>query len=231
MTDWSPISTADFDQVVLAAGNSSGAVSRALIDRLPWIFDSKDQYLAWRGDLADGLGVDGRDVLLVGSAATGRSLNPGKRFKAFHRDSDLDIAVVSSFHFDLIGTVSASALGGYWANRSVERQFESQRTAQVQDLRRQVYVDYLVKSTQVCDARQTGDDAKVDKASVALLNQPGQVLLISSPDSDLQDTVTKFTHALILEEDPAKDACADNATYLALRDEFVGSARRDLELA
>ncbi len=101
MTDWLAISTADFDQAVLAAGSSSGAVSHAVIDRLPWIFESKEQYLRWRDDLAEGVGVDGRDVILVGSAATGRSLNPGKRFKAFHRGSDLDIAVVSSFHFDL----------------------------------------------------------------------------------------------------------------------------------
>jgi len=126
----------------------------------------------------------------------------------------------------LISTVSASFFSGYWANRSVERQFESQRIAQIQDLRRQVYVDYLRMSTEVCNAKDTGDDSKVNKAVVGLLNQQGQILLIASPDSDLGDTVSKFTEALTVDKG---GACADNATYFALRDKFITSARQDLE--
>src|SRR6266540_2179611 len=67
----------------------------------------------------------------------------------------------------LLSTVGAAALGGYWANESVKRQFESQRTAQIQDQRRAVYV----------------------------LNQEGRVLLIASPNT--RQSLEKLTDYVI----------------------------------
>jgi type II secretory pathway pseudopilin PulG len=127
----------------------------------------------------------------------------------------------------LLSTVGASALGGYWANKSVQRQFESQRTAEIQDQRRQVYVDSLRTTTQACDAQNIGDEAKINKTAVDLLNQQGRVLLIGGPD--LREAVSKFTQAIVFEQDQDKQACAKNEIYLVFRDEFIESARRDLE--
>lgn len=90
-----------FDYIVATADDDRQAASRAILNRLPWVFDSKDEYLHWRESLARDMKVDGQDILLVGSAATGRSLNPRKRFRQFNSSSDLDIAVVSRLHFDI----------------------------------------------------------------------------------------------------------------------------------
>jgi hypothetical protein len=75
-------------------------VGRIILDRLPFTFESKKQYFQWRAALAEGIQVDPRDIILVGSAATGRSLSPGKRFKVFDAHSDVDIAVLSPTHFE-----------------------------------------------------------------------------------------------------------------------------------
>jgi len=70
----------------------------------------------------------------------------------------------------LLSTLGAAALSGYWTNASVERQFDSQRTAQIQDLRRQVYVDFLQRTTEACIAGGTEDKEKIDKAITSLLS-------------------------------------------------------------
>lgn len=100
VTDWSGITIQEFDATA-STHNASQAVSLGVLDRLPFKFESKEQYLCWRDTLAEGFELDGRDVALVGSAATGRSLSARKRFKTFHGNSDVDIAVVSGHHFDI----------------------------------------------------------------------------------------------------------------------------------
>lgn len=104
MSDWTGIDVPAFDDAVLQQEPPFTA-STGLMDRLPFKFDSKREFLQWRDALAEGFGVDGRDVVLVGSAATGRSLSTrrkrGNRHGVFGRGSDLDIAVVSPHHFDV----------------------------------------------------------------------------------------------------------------------------------
>lgn len=100
MTDWSPMTVPDFDTLV-ATNDAAHCVSLGVFDRLPFAFDSKAQYVTWRDSLAEGFGLDGRDLALVGSAASGRSLSSRKRFGVFRPDSDVDIAVVSPHHFDI----------------------------------------------------------------------------------------------------------------------------------
>lgn len=104
MSDWSAIDVPMFDNAVFDQEPPFTA-STALMDRLPFKFDSKHEFLRWRDTLAEGFGVDGRDVILVGSAATGRSLSTrskgGRRYGVFRSESDLDIAVVSPHHFDV----------------------------------------------------------------------------------------------------------------------------------
>ena len=122
----------------------------------------------------------------------------------------------------LLSTVGAAALGGYFVNKSVERQLESERSAKIQDQRREVYVDYLRATTQACNAQEAGDKTKVDATAVEVLNQHGRVLLIAGPA--LRDAVSKFTDAII-----DGSGCASNKNYFARRDAFIEAAKHDLE--
>jgi hypothetical protein len=101
MTDWSKIDIPEFMTLVLEEEPLRIMVGRLILDRLPYTFDTKSQYFRWRDELGEGLQVDARDIVLVGSAATGRSLNARKQFGTFGRGSDVDIAVVSSRHFEM----------------------------------------------------------------------------------------------------------------------------------
>jgi len=71
-----------------------------VLNRIPYPFDGNIvTYATWRHDLARDLQVDPSAVLITGSAAFGISLNPNKNYKAFDADSDIDVAVVSDYHF------------------------------------------------------------------------------------------------------------------------------------
>ncbi|MGV8832147.1 MAG: hypothetical protein ACOH2N_09245 [Devosia sp.] len=58
-------------------------------------------FLEWKVGLCAGLGVEPSSAFLVGSGAVGISLNPFKNFKEFDAGSDLDVAIVSSEHFEV----------------------------------------------------------------------------------------------------------------------------------
>lgn len=102
MPDWLHIDIPTFDrEVAVEEADPAVLVDRFVLERLPFKFETKEQYLRWRAGLATGLRVDNRDVAVVGSACTGRSLSPTKRFGVFKdAKSDVDIAVVSQWHFD-----------------------------------------------------------------------------------------------------------------------------------
>ena len=71
-----------------------------IMDRIPHIFaDDIRAFARWRQTLASGLGVDPSSVLITGSAAFGVSLNPYKNYKYFDDSSDIDVAVISGYHF------------------------------------------------------------------------------------------------------------------------------------
>ena len=100
MSDWTKIEVAEFMAEVRTSTLPSELVSRIVLERLPFKFDSNEQYFHWRHMLAEGLQVDPRDVVLVGSAATGRSRSARKKFATFNNKSDVDIAIISPSHFD-----------------------------------------------------------------------------------------------------------------------------------
>jgi hypothetical protein len=56
--------------------------------------------MEWRHALADELHIDPRAVAMVGSAAVGLSLNPNKKLAPFDDESDVDVAVISTHHFE-----------------------------------------------------------------------------------------------------------------------------------
>ena len=77
--------------------------SHTILDRTPWLWGaSRADYVNWKSELADGLGVDPYGVVVVGSACTGLTLNPKKQlFRQFRDDSDVDVAIISTYHFEL----------------------------------------------------------------------------------------------------------------------------------
>lgn len=77
-------------------------VSHYIFEPTPFVFANDfDQWISWKSELAGGIDVDPRDIVLTGSAAIGFSLNPYKHFKAYDTKSDIDCGVISPHHFDV----------------------------------------------------------------------------------------------------------------------------------
>jgi hypothetical protein len=75
-------------------------IAEFCFDRIPYIFsDDRRAFLEWKHSLAKGIDVDPACLNFVGSSAIGVSLNPSKGFKVFDEFSDVDVAVVSNYHF------------------------------------------------------------------------------------------------------------------------------------
>ncbi|NEA37473.1 hypothetical protein [Streptomyces sp. SID13031] len=72
----------------------------------PYAFDSPagNLFPEFVHDAAQGFGVDPNGIYCIGSGAIGLSCNPNNvqegHLKAFGAGSDLDVAVISQFHFD-----------------------------------------------------------------------------------------------------------------------------------
>jgi hypothetical protein len=129
----------------------------------------------------------------------------------------------------LLSTVGASALGGYWGSKSaevsaasVERQFESQRTAAIFDLRREAYIDFVRANTQACQAQQGQDQAEIDSTALEVLHQLALVEFLAS--SELVGPAEEFANAVI-----SSEACANLDTLVSFYNNFVITARMESE--
>lgn len=72
-----------------------------IIDRVPLIFEGDvERYATWRSHLSKGLDVDPSSLVVTGSGAFGISLNPNKNYRFFDSNSDIDVAVISEYHFN-----------------------------------------------------------------------------------------------------------------------------------
>lgn len=97
MTTWTLNNVED----ALRALDADRFANHVVLDRLPWLWKDRIDYVDWKTDLAVNLGVDPYSLLVVGSAATGVTLNPKKQlFSTFGPTSDVDVAVVSYYHFE-----------------------------------------------------------------------------------------------------------------------------------
>ena len=61
---------------------------------------SQDKYFDLRSEVADHFRLHPNEVLVVGSAKLGFSVVPGKKYRLFGDESDIDVALVSSTLFD-----------------------------------------------------------------------------------------------------------------------------------
>ena len=78
-------------------------VTRWVLEASPFVFAGLDaaEFWSWKERLAQGIKVDPKDILLTGSASAGVSLSPYKAIKSFDPQSDIDVAVISGYHFDV----------------------------------------------------------------------------------------------------------------------------------
>lgn len=94
----------NLEELAVLFQSLKGEVDFFVTDRLlsgtPSIFNNRVTYVEWRHFAAKLLGVDPSEIYIVGSASIGYSLNPGKEYKKFDDDSDIDVAIVSHSHFE-----------------------------------------------------------------------------------------------------------------------------------
>lgn len=76
--------------------------SEYIFERTPYVFGGNWRgYLEWKSELARLIEVDAHNLRIVGSAAVGVSLSPMKNLKPFDDESDIDVAVLSAYRFDV----------------------------------------------------------------------------------------------------------------------------------
>ncbi len=76
--------------------------SRWILNKTPLIFnDDIESFIAWKEQLSKVIQVDSQAILFTGSSCNGFSLNPYKDFKDFDDESDIDIAIISEYFFDI----------------------------------------------------------------------------------------------------------------------------------
>lgn len=107
-------------------------VAEHVMERVPFLFSNDwPLYRAWRRTVAGLIEVDPCDVCIVGSACAGLSLNPYKKMKLFGDTSDVDVAIVSSRHFELAWRALRNTRRGAVRNDREWSAIENHRTRYV----------------------------------------------------------------------------------------------------
>lgn len=76
--------------------------SKWIFERVPFVFGGDyESFISTKLFIAKAVGVDSCSIFFVGSSSVGFSLNPAKNLKPFDNDSDIDIAIVSHYYFDI----------------------------------------------------------------------------------------------------------------------------------
>ncbi len=76
--------------------------SKWVLEKIPYIFNNDSEaYIKTKLKLASMIHVDSCSIIFVGSASTGFSLSPMKNFRKFNAKSDIDIAIISHYYFDV----------------------------------------------------------------------------------------------------------------------------------
>lgn len=81
---------------------TSFLVSKWLTDRVPYLFGEKnEEFILWKEELSKRLNIDSKAIVFTGSSSCGFSMNPNKNYRDFNEKSDIDIALISNYHFDI----------------------------------------------------------------------------------------------------------------------------------
>jgi len=87
---------------ILKRDSAAKFLEEHIFDRVPHVFAAdRALFVEWKRILAQAIEVDPACLTVVGGAAIGNSLSPSKNFKVFDEVSDVDVAVVSHYHFTL----------------------------------------------------------------------------------------------------------------------------------
>ena len=119
----------------------------------------------------------------------------------------------------LLSTLGAAFLSGSFTNASVERQFEAQRNAQIYDQRRQVYVNYIKATFEMCVAGETANESKQIATILSLDGAYASAQLIATPK--VREPMTKWFKATL------KEGCGDKTDPLS--DAFLDAAKQELD--
>jgi len=93
--------TVEFKTELIGA-DISFITSKWILEKVPHIFENDlNRYIEWKELLASKIGVDGKAIVLTGSASVGFSLNPDNNLRAYNDKSDIDVAIVSQHYFDI----------------------------------------------------------------------------------------------------------------------------------
>ena len=107
--------------------------SKWVLEKIPYIFNNNSEdYINAKLNLSSLINVDSCSIIFVGSASTGFSLSPNKNFKKFNDRSDIDIAIISHYYFDV----------AWHALRNIEDYKEMPEVAESIRLHRQRYIYY-----------------------------------------------------------------------------------------
>lgn len=86
----------------LVTAEISFITSKWITERVPHVFSNNlENYIRWKEHLSSKIGVDSKSIVITGSASVGFSLNPDKNLRTFSDSSDIDIAIVSQYYFDI----------------------------------------------------------------------------------------------------------------------------------
>ena len=85
----------------LKAMDAAKFLEEHMFDTVPHVFGGdRSAYIGWKRTLGTAIDVDPACLMVVGSAAVGCSMNPGKNLKTFDEQSDVDVAVISNHYFN-----------------------------------------------------------------------------------------------------------------------------------
>lgn len=77
-------------------------LNKYILEATPSIFGkNNDQFYDWKKTVSAQIKVDSKCIVIVGGASIGFSLNPRKNLKNFDKNSDIDVAIISSFYFNV----------------------------------------------------------------------------------------------------------------------------------
>ena len=121
----------------------------------------------------------------------------------------LGVAVIAA-----LSALGGSAVGGYFTNEGMERQFKDQRRAQLADVRRAQYVEFL----RVADRAYRAEAEDALLLEPELFNALAAVLIVASPSvREAADTVP--------------EAALGTGNFEEARDEFVRRAQTEADEA